>query len=136
MTVSVDSSALRAELSQWFDEAFDRAGGDWLAELEGVAPYATGELVASGRFDSFGGGPAYSGEMAFDAPQALWTDEGTKPHQIVGNPLLAFEWQGRTMIVHSVNHPGTPATLWWSQRVTNDGWASELDRALTETAPG
>lgn len=34
-------------------------------------------------------------------------ENDTPPHKIEGNPLLAFEWNGRMMILHSVQHPGT-----------------------------
>jgi hypothetical protein len=35
---------------------------------------------------------------------------GTRPHDIMGKPLLAFEWEkagGKTVIVAHVHHPGT-----------------------------
>jgi hypothetical protein len=38
--------------------------------------------------------------------------QGTRPHMIYGNPVLAFEWSkagGKTVIVAHVHHPGTKA---------------------------
>jgi hypothetical protein len=37
---------------------------------------------------------------------ALYVHEGTKPHVIEGNPLLAFTWHGEQVFFASVNHPG------------------------------
>ena len=45
---------------------------------------------------------------------AYFVHQGTKPHLIQGNPLLAFNWKkiGRFMILRSVNHPGTKPQPW------------------------
>ena len=49
---------------------------------------------------------------------AYWVHQGTHPHIIQGNPLLAFNWAkngGRLTIVHFVHHPGTRPQPWlWS----------------------
>jgi hypothetical protein len=43
------------------------------------------------------------------APYALYHHNGTRPHQIEGDPLLVFFWDktGETMFLPSVDHPGT-----------------------------
>lgn len=71
----------------------------------------TGELRASivKRFVS-----QASGAMGFavivvaEKDYALFHHEGTVPHRINGNPLLAFKpTPGEVVIVRFVNHPGT-----------------------------
>lgn len=48
-------------------------------------------------------------DVTANAPYAVFVHEGTRPHKIVGHPLLAFFWPkvGRFVAFHSVNHPGT-----------------------------
>lgn len=128
--MSVDTSQLRADVTSWLDDSVAMATDDWLAQIDGVAPVKTGETVASGRVTIFTGAPYYIAELAYPTPQALWTDEGTRAHEIVGNPLLAFDWNGQLVITHSVQHPGFVGTRWFSDSVTDPAWAGELDRAL------
>jgi len=49
------------------------------------------------------------GEIVAKAKYASFVEEGTDPHVIRGRNggMLVFEWQGRTVRVRSVNHPGT-----------------------------
>lgn len=53
------------------------------------------------------------------AEYAGYTDAGTAPHEIPGNPLLAFFWEdgpngpGDYVFAH-VNHPGTTGTRWFN----------------------
>lgn len=46
-----------------------------------------------------------------NAPHTLFVIKGTRPHPIVGNPLLAFFWpkMGRNVVFRHVMHPGTKA---------------------------
>ena len=46
-----------------------------------------------------------------DVPYAIYVHEGTRPHPIVGRPLLAFFWDriGAFVVLPRVNHPGTSA---------------------------
>lgn len=44
-----------------------------------------------------------------DAPYARYVHDGTRPHVIVGNPLLVFQVGGATVFARRVNHPGTKA---------------------------
>ena len=39
-------------------------------------------------------------------PIGVYLDLGTSAHVIVGNPLLAFQWLGRSWVLPYVNHPG------------------------------
>jgi len=50
-------------------------------------------------------------EASAPSPKLLPTylNEGTRPHEIMGNPVLAFPWDkigGRTAFFRKVNHPG------------------------------
>jgi hypothetical protein len=41
-------------------------------------------------------------------PYPVVIENGSRPHPIEGNPLLAFNWPGKGFIItHSVQHPGT-----------------------------
>lgn len=53
------------------------------------------------------------GEMVAAAKYASFVEEGTRPHKIRGRNggMLVFQWQGRTIRVRSVNHPGQKAPL-------------------------
>jgi hypothetical protein len=45
------------------------------------------------------------------AAHSRFVMDGTRPHEIKGNPLLAFFWPkvGKFVVFHSVQHPGTKA---------------------------
>jgi len=50
-------------------------------------------------------------EASASSPKLLPTylEEGTRPHEIIGNPVLAFPWDklgGATAFFRKVNHPG------------------------------
>lgn len=70
-----------------------------LAEM----PEKTGKLKASvtHRHDANGG------EITIGANYALFVHEPTKPHKIMGRPILAFAHGGTTVFARYVNHPGT-----------------------------
>lgn len=38
---------------------------------------------------------------------AYFVHQGTQPHPIYGNPVLAFEWNGEMVFFRSVMHPGS-----------------------------
>lgn len=59
----------------------------------------------SGRFDS-----GY--EVINTSPHFIYVVKGTRPHEIVGNPLLVFDWPAGGLhpaVFRRVNHPGTKA---------------------------
>lgn len=68
-------------------------------------------------------------EIAYLSEHASFTDEGTGPHRIEGNPLLAFHIDGELVIVHFVDHPGTTGTHWWSDTMAEESWQNALDGA-------
>ena len=72
--------------------------------------------------------------IAYLAEHASFTDEGTAPHRIDGNPLLSFYWADGpngpgTYVFRFVNHPGTEGTHWWTGTMTDDNWQNALDQA-------
>lgn len=48
-------------------------------------------------------------DVTSNAPYSVFVIKGTRPHPIVGNPLLAFFWpkMGANVVFHRVMHPGT-----------------------------
>ena len=67
----------------------------------------------SGRFAS-----GY--EVINTAPYFLYVVKGTRPHEIVGNPLLVFDWPAGGLhpaVFRRVNHPGTKANPFFTNSV-------------------
>lgn len=89
----------------------------WQATVD-AAPERTGALRQLIRADgpTMSGQVTAQGEIRCDADYAEWTDKGSDPHIIQGNPLLAFYWEkvGRDMVLPFVNHPGTRGTQWFN----------------------
>lgn len=81
--------------------------GERVARAE--APRKTGALEAStvGELTSSTGMSA-AGVVKADAPHAASIHDGSKPHEITGNPL-AFESGGKKVFTRRVFHPGTRA---------------------------
>lgn len=48
-------------------------------------------------------------DVTSNAPYSIFVIKGTRPHPIVGNPLLAFFWPkvGANVVFRHVMHPGT-----------------------------
>lgn len=64
------------------------------------------------------------------AEYSSYVDEGTPPHRIEGNPLLAFTARdGSRVIVRYVNHPGTERTGWWTDTLAK--WSEYVAQAAT-----
>lgn len=76
------------------------------------APSKTGKLVAGlsmSQSRDTRGRWATGYDVTSNAPYTLYVIKGTRPHPIVGNPLLAFFWPkvGRNVVFRHVMHPGT-----------------------------
>jgi hypothetical protein len=97
------------------------ASQDLLDQLILVAPESTGELKAS-QYGPIIDEPNLRAVIGFDAPQADYTDLGTQPHEIRGNPRLFFEWQNGPdgpglYSFHHVQHPGSLGTGWFTDTI-------------------
>lgn len=95
-----------------------------LAETIDAAPIRTGLLRANTDVTGTAmiGDFVALGTIFSLVPYAGFTDAGTEPHPIVGNPLLYFYWEklGRSVALPYVNHPGTAGTQWFNSGV-DDG---------------
>lgn len=74
----------------------------------------TGNMLDSIEVDNWGDGTAEVGATATSDegfPYPVVIENGSRPHIIEGNPLLAFYWEKESVFVitHSVQHPGTSA---------------------------
>lgn len=143
--MATDTTALKAAISDWVNRGCDQA----LSMLEDDLnpPVGSGDDPHSGQLrdskvelpistvDESGG--EWRSSLAYTAEYASFTDEGSDPHTIEGNPLLAFNWPavGKFMIVHSVQHPGSSGTRWWSDKMTPDNWAQMLQEAFDSQGP-
>lgn len=128
-----NTASLQRDVQRWAEECFEEAVLEMAAELDRVVP--VGQTTRLGR-------PALrdtqqvtvagtQAKIRYTAEHASFTDEGTVAHPIRGNPLLAFDWNGERVIVHSVNHPGTQGTRWWSDTMTDLGFQEALDSAAS-----
>ena len=101
------------------DEAFLSATDEMAIFAKAETPVDTGATRDAVRVEPGSSSPPLlSAELIVDTPQARYTDEGTAEHVIEGNPLLVFEWHGRTVFFRSVNHPGSTKHVgWFSERV-------------------
>jgi hypothetical protein len=117
--VAVDSSALREDLRRRAEDAFQAATEEMVVFARAETPVDTGDTREAAHIEpGASSAPLLSATLVVDTPQARYTDEGTGPHVIEGNPLLVFEWGGRTVFFRSVNHPGSTKHVgWFSERV-------------------
>lgn len=136
--MATDASDLRASIEQWAQDVHRQAVEEMLAELDVKVPRGPhgdtdrGEPALADSVEVLEIG-SMTTQVAYTAEHATFTDEGTAPHEIRGNPLLAFEWEGQLVIVHSVQHPGTTGTRWWSDTMTDERWAEALQHAADST---
>lgn len=125
-----DTDSLRQAISDAVVEVADAALDQCLADTLAAAPEKTGALKAlTDRTPvSLAGDFVASGSVFCDAKYAEWTDAGSEPHLIEGNPLLHFYWDriGKEVWFHFVNHPGSPGTQWFNGGV--DGGEPMLSR--------
>lgn len=71
------------------------------------APVRTGRLRSSIQWRYAPGIEAIGAEVFTNTPYALHMEFGTRPHPIVGNPILRFvASDGQTLFRRRVNHPG------------------------------
>lgn len=124
-----DLSDLIAQIENVGAEAFVNGQQALGEEAQAAAPVVTGELRDSLELTVGGVGSTVTGTIAFLAPQAGWTNDGTRPHEITGDPLV-FEVGGQTVFVTRVSHPGYAGSEWFDKAVTDDTWAAAVQQAL------
>lgn len=141
--MATDVSDLRESVSNWANDAAGQALDQMGQDLRDRAPYGASEgghdgphLVDTLETTITSQGEVWTGEIAFTAEHASFVSEGTSPHEIQGNPLLAFPFGGGTVIVHSVQHPGSPANPFFTEGVTEDTWSTAVESALDQVSPG
>lgn len=114
-----DASGLRAKVVQHGDRWALRTKDALVDELRRAAPVGqSGELARTIRGQVLPGGVGrYRIVVEAPAPQASWTDQGTRPHIIRPRTkkALAFNWPkaGGKVVFRAVHHPGNKGTHWW-----------------------
>ena len=101
--------------------------------MEAAPEGETGELKAS-AFGPVLDDVNLTATVGFDSMHADWTDQGTEPHGIDGNPIMTFYWdpphgpleEGIHSFRH-VDHPGQAAQNWFSDIV--DAWDTYVTEA-------
>lgn len=130
--MSLDTRSFIAEMRSWADQVRVRAVEEMAADLDRdvpVAPEGGGALRRSQEIRHLG---VDRSEIVYPPEYASYTDEGTDAHEIRGRPLLAFPWDGTLVVVHSVQHPGTQGTHWWSDVMNDDGYDNALNAAAEQ----
>lgn len=67
-------------------------------------------------------------QVEYTAPQAGFTNDGTRPHVIRPKraKVLAFTVGGRRVFARVVHHPGNKPTKWFTKAVSPASWARIL----------
>lgn len=100
-----------------------------VSSLDDGVPVDRGTLKRSRRVSGIRPTAAgFSVDIAYTAPQAEFTEKGTRPHVIRPRraKALRFVSGGRTVFARVVHHPGTKAQHWFSRRVNLARWSSAL----------
>lgn len=132
--MSVDLSGLRSEIRRHARALVETAAAEVAEVATAAAPIRTGELRASRL------GPDVVDDtdqrivarVSFHAPQAGWTDEGTRgPYVIRAKNAKVLRFIGRdgeVVFRRFVTHPGIRAQHWFAQPMQGR-WDEALARA-------
>ena len=103
---------LREALAQKVRITERRLAIEWESDLKRTSPVDTGMMRDRTTVRDRPG----LVEATIDTEYAEMVSSGTRPHRIVAKNAraLRFQWRGRTVIVRSVNHPGTQPNPWWT----------------------
>lgn len=104
-------------------------------DIQASAPVGeTGDLSSDWDVATSTAGNGAVSVLKFNTEYASFQDEGTGPHPIHGNPLLAFDGGfGQTVIVRSVQHPGSTVRKgWFSDKAEDDSLWGTLAQAATD----
>lgn len=129
-----DMSSLENKLRKRAAEKVAIASVLTLEKKRADAPKKTGKLRGSGRV---GGirvlGNVYSTSIEFTEPQASFTQDGTKPHDITarGFGAMKFYWlkAGEVIEATTVHHPGSKKHRGWFTKGLQETWRNSLRRA-------
>lgn len=123
------ATQLRRVVNNRAVQVFTQAERAMLSDIDSAVPVKTGKLKRSRQSRASFASTRASVTVTYPPNYAEFTDKGTRPHKIRGNPLLAFRWHGRLVIVRSVNHPGTKGTRWWTNHTRASDWRGYLQRS-------
>lgn len=124
--MAVDTSGLRRQLLDGGARVTEAAAQALARDIDATsAPVDTGELVGSGRVATVG----TVATLTYDAEHASFQDDGTGPHEIRGNPYLAFSVGGVNIVVRSVQHPGSTKNKGWFSDRTQE-WPEFVQREI------
>lgn len=133
MTVTVRADGLRDAVRQRFSEIADDAVALVIEDMVANGPRS--DMPREHMVDivsvveSEDGERLISRTLRSPADYSTYVDDGTEAHEIRGHPLLAFTARdGSRVIVHSVQHPGTPRTGWWTDRLAR--WGDYVAQAM------
>lgn len=123
-----DATNLRSHLLRWAADVHAYAVEHTVEALRDAAPEKTGETKREIRAVPQSSPGTFATDITSPTPQGEWAEHGTAPHVIEGNPLLAFQWNGKLTIVRHVHHPGTAAKPWFHPTLI-DAWPRTLQEA-------
>lgn len=98
-----------------------------------AAPVDKGTLKRSRRISEIRPtAKGFSVDIRYTAPQANFTNDGTRPHTIRPRrgKVLRFQSGGRTIFARVVHHPGNRGTHWFDKVVNAATWSQALRRGF------
>lgn len=117
------ATTLRAHVAAKAPQVFTRLGIE-LAARE--PPKRSGQLNRSRQLRSRITPTGFAVDVQYTAPQATFTNDGTRPHIILPRRKKALYWPGAAHPVRRVNHPGTKATKWFTKATHPSQWLAIL----------
>lgn len=115
-----DTSATKARLEKWAQRVFFDAAQSMADKDTRDVPRDTGALAQTRRLQI--NETAYTASVEYPGDLPNWLEDGTGPHRIDGNPLLAFNWPkaGGVVFLRHVNHPGSRKQVGWFTNTWNE----------------
>lgn len=131
--MAVDLSSLKRQVAERGRERVERATRSMTSDLKRTAPVDTGELQRRTGVDiTSATRTRVSAEAVIDVTYAEVVVHGSRPHVIRPRTrqALAFYWpkKGATVVLASVNHPGTQPNPFFERVVSQ--WGEYLERAV------
>lgn len=110
ISLVLDKAGLKADANLYSFEDTRRITRRVLNRSAILCPVDTGRLRSSGRMKFRVGARGPTGVVEYPVSYAAAVHDGSGPHIIRARrkKALKFEYNGRTVIVKSVHHPGSP----------------------------